>query len=122
MMGMPASARPFTGGLPAFVTGQPVDRPGDNGIRYGQVVIPFFRSRIVQTEPRQIGPGSIGIMMRNRLVQRFGAALQQRIDDGHPRSMGQYLGNVQIFAEAQDDADRVSLMKRPELTFPLAIP
>jgi hypothetical protein len=122
MIGMPAPARPFTGGLPAFVTSQPVDRPGNNSIRYGLMVIPFFRGRVVQTKPRQIGPGSIGIMMRNRLVRCFGAVLQQRIDDGHPRSMGQYLGNVQIFAEAQDDADRVSLMKRPEPAFPLAIP
>ena len=122
MIGMPAPARPFTGGLPAFVTGQPVDRPRNNGIRYGLMVIPFFRGRIVQTKPRQIGPDSIGIMMRNRLVRRFGAALQQRIGDGYPRIMGQYLGDVQIFAEAQGDANRVSLMKWPELTFPLAIP
>lgn len=115
---MATAAGPFARRLPALVTGQPVDRPRDDGFGNGIAKAPSALTRIVQAQYRPLRIALVGKMMRDRLARRLPAALKHGAANSHARHRRHDVTCLEFTAEAVGNAHQIALVKRIEVTLP----
>jgi len=115
---MTTAAGPFAGGQPAFVTGKPVDYPGDRRFRDRIAHVPLVIVRIVLAQARKVGALPVRIDVGDWLVRPFGPAPQPGPDDGNPWAVVLDKASADLRGQNVQNADDVGLVQRPERSFP----
>lgn len=105
---MPPPAGPFPCCKPAFVTGQPVDRPRDDRVGDSLTEIPFFCVRIVEAEEGALGTGLVPVKVRDWIVRLSSPAPEERIDHVDAREARQDDCVFEKLAETHGYSDGVA--------------
>jgi len=111
---VPSTTRPGPESEPYLVTGQPVDGPRNNGVRYGINRKPLELQWIMEAEDGLLGTEPVRVVVRDRLSRGLRSSAQQWGFHGDTRIARQNRGPQDIPIQAEDDPDSIGLAEWPK--------
>ena len=111
---------PCSRSQPSLITGQPVNRPGDDRRCDRHAWIPLGSVRIKEAEKWQFRFVLVYVVMGNGLVRLLFPTTQQWLEYSHPRSVRRRPGTLS--SNAVTNLDRVNLAERLKRTTPVDEP